>query len=344
MEEKKGKPSIDRGLEEMNFSLVKEVEISGIFIWKSIEDIDKVYIPTLKMPFLSGHLFLSLYEASQGIERLQKIIVELILYAKKYSEDEKKNANNLLKSHYHTGLNDWILRNKGEIKFSADANRLFNILEKFYNNVRYSRYSYSDDISQEVTLFLEFGKDCEKNDYNNRSLKRLYGKALGEISRKYYKLIEKISNELNIYVYEIPYEYPTSIVFLDYYDNNLYDALQKINVSKKELFYYLTQNHFSFNKENLLDKMKTINFDSSMINSYLEEIITNRNSSTELFSFVSEHYDEMVKNNKKSWKERIGIIDVLIANTSSFFLDDDENEDDNLAEEDYNFFDTNDEL
>lgn len=40
----KGKSDSDRGIREMNFSLVKEVEIAGVQIWKAIEDINRVTV------------------------------------------------------------------------------------------------------------------------------------------------------------------------------------------------------------------------------------------------------------------------------------------------------------
>lgn len=64
----------------MNFSLVKEVEIAGVQIWKAIEDINRVYIPKKENAIVVDYLFTSWYQAAQGIERLFKILIELMYY------------------------------------------------------------------------------------------------------------------------------------------------------------------------------------------------------------------------------------------------------------------------
>ena len=83
-----GKSDSDRGILEMNYSLVKEVEISGVQIWKSIEDINRVYLIKNSTDFVVDYLFTSLYQASQGIERLLKISIELLVYGQKYDKEK----------------------------------------------------------------------------------------------------------------------------------------------------------------------------------------------------------------------------------------------------------------
>lgn len=78
-----GKSDSDRGILEMNFSLVKEVGIAGIQIWKAIEDINHVSVTKEDSRYgmiPTDYLFTSLYQASQGMERLLKVMIELYAY------------------------------------------------------------------------------------------------------------------------------------------------------------------------------------------------------------------------------------------------------------------------
>lgn len=85
-----GRSDSDRGIVEMNYSLVKEVEISGVQLWKAIEDISHAYIPKEQNEcMVIDYIFTSLYQASQGLERLLKIIIELLMY-NNTDEIEKK--------------------------------------------------------------------------------------------------------------------------------------------------------------------------------------------------------------------------------------------------------------
>ena len=125
----------------MNFDLNKELHISGDFIWKSIVDISRVNF-TIVPPDISciEHSFFTLYHAAQGIERLQKILVELIARKHHITQSEVEKANELLFTHDHHTLNSWI-EQKENIKFSRCCKRMFCILQEFYNNYRYKRYA-----------------------------------------------------------------------------------------------------------------------------------------------------------------------------------------------------------
>lgn len=72
LEEIDGKGDSDRGIMEMNFALVKELGISGVEIWKAVEDINRVYIAKEGKFASTDYIFTSLYQASQGFERILK--------------------------------------------------------------------------------------------------------------------------------------------------------------------------------------------------------------------------------------------------------------------------------
>ena len=137
LEIKEGKNDSDRGLLEMNFSLVKEVEIAGVLIWKSIEDINKVYLQKKENDVIVDYLFTSLYQASQGIERLFKILIQLIEY--EMNLDDKKRIEELLLSHNHIGMYQFISEYQ-DLKFNENENKFITLISNFYNKIRYHRF------------------------------------------------------------------------------------------------------------------------------------------------------------------------------------------------------------
>ena len=124
----------------LNFSIREEVQISGALIWKSINALEKVYFEktSINTSFCVEYPFLTLYLASQGVERIQKSLIELICKNKHINESEKDEVYKLLMSHSHNRLNEWIEKNV-DIKISRNGRKLLNILSSFYNTTRYAR-------------------------------------------------------------------------------------------------------------------------------------------------------------------------------------------------------------
>jgi len=331
----KGKKGIDRGILEMNFSLVKEVSIAGVFIWKSIEDIEKIYLPDSdKYPYITDHLFTSLYQASQGVERLQKIIIELINYRDKTPNAEHKKIEELLMSHNHISLNNWIVTHTNELKLPSSCNKLFILLKDFYNIARYSRFTGSSDQKFESTIFRRFGSECNKDRFLEE-IKHLYGKQLGQVTNFYYQIIKDICSDLGIYAYEISILSPAYIVFMySHPQHDLYESYHKINNAKKEALWWLVKNSDIAKRENALGEFASLDFDSAMISYYLEEILTNRCGSSELYETVDELYDELFQEDKEKAKDRLSIIESIIANpyVQYDYEENDEDEEDQEAE------------
>ena len=303
----------DRGILEMNFSLGKEVEIAGVQIWKAIEDINLAYIPKdKKNSVTTDYIFTSLYQASQGVEKLSKVILELIMYSNE-DNGKKQKINDLLFSHNHTAMYDFFSKIKN-IELKSNSKRLLNILSNFYSNVRYHRFRYNNNDVLELKLMQDFGHEIKENLFDEQ-IKHLYGKALGQIARAFYKLIENLSHELNIFTYELNSQSVANFAFISYYDEDLYEVLKKIEQSKKELIWYL------MNKEwKLPDELLPLPFEEEAndIVDYIKKLVMNDSEYSMLYDFVSQSYDELVKQDKENWKKRIEIIDALIGNSNVF--------------------------
>ncbi len=165
-----GKNDTDRGIMHMNFSLVKDVNVAGVQIWKSIEDIDNTYIPknendTLVLGQISTeYIFTSLYQAAQGVERLLKVILELLMYGMEETP-EKEKIKKLLMGHNHSAMLDYV-KEKENIKIKVLTKKLLHTLSDFYNSARYHRYKDDSTDVLELELIQDFGKDLGSNNFN----------------------------------------------------------------------------------------------------------------------------------------------------------------------------------
>lgn len=145
----KGKSDSDRGIREMNFSLVKEVEIAGVQIWKAIEDINRVTVTKeddMYSFIITDYLFTSFYQAAQGMERLLKVIIELYAYDVT-DEKERAKIDELLYSHNHSAMSDFLCE-KIDLKLKPTGRKLLKALTAFYLKHRHIR-----ELSYKLNIF-----------------------------------------------------------------------------------------------------------------------------------------------------------------------------------------------
>ena len=297
LEIKEGKNDSDRGLLEMNFSLVKEVEIAGVLIWKSIEDINKVELFKREDYVIVDYLFTSLYQASQGIERLFKILIQLIEYD--MNLDDKKRIEDLLLSHNHIGMYQFISEYQ-KLNFNENENKFIKLISDFYNKIRYHRFRYSENNIPELKLLQDFGNNITDENFNEK-IKHKYGKTLGKISFLLYKYISEVSGKLNIFLTELNSSSVARLVFWNDIKNyDLYEVLKKIEISKKELIWYLLNMKIPKNKD-----IEVLPFDPYDIEDYIKELIFNKITYESVYEFVSEIYDEKFEEDKEKWKKRL---------------------------------------
>ncbi len=313
---KKTVDSIDRDLMNMNFMLCKELQIAGALIWNAIKDIDKIYFG--KNYFtneMNNHLFeysfLTLYHASQGVERIQKIIVEMICKKEHFAIKEKQKVFDLLFSHNHLGLNNWISQ-KENISFNSGCIKLMNIIQKFYTELRYNRFSDNKNVKSTTTEINLLISLVDSEAIEDKKIKLQFGKYLGEIAHIYYKIVHKLSLEMNLYIYELESDSVASIVFhLKDNASNLYEDLQKRQQSKKELLFYILKNRPKiFNS--LFNDTFSLEFDNALIYDYLNSVVNETTDNTTLFEDVDYLYDELCNENKNKWKAHLNSISNFI--------------------------------
>lgn len=314
-----GNNDSDRGIREMNFSLVKEVEIAGVQIWKAIEDINRVTVTKeddMYSFIITDYLFTSFYQAAQGMERLLKVIIELYAYDVT-DEKERAKIDELLYSHNHSAMSDFLLE-KDNLKLKPTGRKLLKALTAFYLKARYHRYSYSNDDKLELKILRDFGSDISEENFDD-AVKHLYGKALGQTSHIFYEHIRELSYKLNIFAYELNSGSVAEFALNSYYGDDLYDLLKRIELSKKELLWYLIRKGAELPAAKFSNELSALPFEQCDIPGFLNELITDKNSSSMLYDFVSDAYDQLVEEDKAKWKNRIEAIDALVGNTDVYF-------------------------
>lgn len=306
---------IDRDLLSLNFSIRQELQISGALLWKSINALSKIHFNADgdSNVHLVEYPFFSLYFASQGIERMQKAIIELVCKKNHIPEKEKDRVYDLLMSHAHDRLNNWI-EEKEDIKLNTNCRKLIDILTRFYNTVRYARYadeSYRRSTTPEYDLLLELKSSNSSNPGDE--IKNNFGNYLGKLANMYFALYNKLCSDLNIFAYELEYDSAACIVY-GYREKpkNLYREFLNRQNAKKEILYWLMKKaseypKYSFAKEDALD------FDADSVERYLWELIFNSEDGQDCYDEVNCLYDELCSIDKDKWKNRLELMDYLIS-------------------------------
>lgn len=270
---------------------------------------------------ITDFLFTSLYQAAQGMERLLKVMIELYAYDVT-DEKERAKVNELLYSHNHPAMFDF-LSGKTNLALKPICKKLLNALAAFYSKARYHRYSYNKNNNLELEILRDFGADIGEDKFDD-AVKHLYGKAIGQASHAFYSHIVESSHKLNIYVYELNYESVAKFTLNSYYGDDLYALLKRIELSKKELIWYLIKEGSKLPVVRFSDGLPALPFEQCDISTFLNDLIVDENSNSMLYDFVSDAYDTLVAKDKAEWKNRIEAIDVLVGNTDVHFeeLDD----------------------
>ncbi|WP_241680332.1 hypothetical protein [Metabacillus mangrovi] len=299
-----------------NFSLGKELNLAGSFIFNGLKAFD-----SLKHFSQEDEIFEFFYSTSIGLERLLKIIVILIEHNDTTDQREFEDS---LKTHNHLNLIKRIRRKHSCDTLGNLQNEFLELLSNFYKTMRYDRYTLGSvqDLDKErvgLLTFLRKHLQIESQDIhmtNTSNIKKFIGKVVGKISEVLYDLVEREASAQNIYTYELPYESKASIIFLGkkytFFDND---------IVWKELMIYLMNTNDSSGMLNLIREIKPLEFEPALVNEYLNVFKSDLSKYSHMYQ-IEENYRKFDKN---QLKERLEILE-LLSNPNVYFNYDDDSE------------------
>lgn len=190
-----------------NFNLGTELQVSGSFIYNGLLVFDE-----METFYREEEIFEFLYNISVGIERLLKINVILIEHT---NELDQSAFFKSIKNHNHQKLLKCI-SNKYKLKEIKSKNAFIQLLNNFYNELRYDRYTNKDSINNnkekkslinflEKYLKIKISNEFLNVSQNDRTTKQFIGEVVKSIVVEQYEIIRKEASRLNIYTYEIRY-------------------------------------------------------------------------------------------------------------------------------------------
>lgn len=188
-----------------NFRLGTELQIAGAFIYNALNDFDR-----MRSLFYEEECFEFLYNASVGIERLQKILLILL---EKIEPDKQPEFEQSLVTHSHLELMDRI-NSLIKVKPHGPHVKFLSVLTEFYYYTRYSRYrmvsAYEEGHDRRALInFIQEELDVTINNESimpthlDKRIKTFISTLLGKIASLYYEAIENEARKYNMYTYEL---------------------------------------------------------------------------------------------------------------------------------------------
>lgn len=301
------------------FKLNVEVRVAGGLIWDSIEKLSNIsYFPKHLdrdgEPNNAEDCYICMYNASQGIERLQKSLIELLLCKENCKLEDEENTYKLLMSHNHTSLDEYIRKNL-VLDNNEKYKKLVSDLSKFYNQIRYNNYDADSEFNRTYFYDILCSYANINNDKDTVSVKELesfkfnFASALGDYANLLYKAIEALCAELNIFTYELDYSNKSSLVLTLEENENLYKKFLQFKMAKKEVLYYLARNGEKVFAD--FAEINPLDFDQALINSYCENII--ENNAFDYFDSFNDLYDSLCRENKEEFRNRLNFINFIFS-------------------------------
>ncbi len=307
-------------LQSTNFYLGREINLAGELIYTGFEAIVDNQ-PLLKnktqFSFLNARgSFIFLVDTSIAFERLNKVILLLLLYIHKHDQfsaffkaKSKNNIQNSMDENIYTAL-----YSHSNIKVLAEINKLDSTLfelakeerilltrfDEFYKNFRYGRFSpttstYYEEISMVQSILSKINGDDK-----DQAL-AILGKRIRRMASKYYTAITTLSSKLYLFIDELhAYSNSYYVYFQDEengpYDTSLFNVFTLKTYARQEILYALIYNELP--KKNAQDPwlVKPLNlYDIDLTNFFKygtdNYLFDNINQSL-LDEYVLDNYDE----------------------------------------------------
>lgn len=255
-----------------NFNMVNELDIAGEFIYDGIQVLNQ-----MKSISSGASIFSFLYHVSVGIERLQKIII--VLFEDITLENYKDFEESLI-SHSHGYLHERISK-KVNLDLNSRENEFLTLLCAFYNHSRYNRFNLNASINHEKELLEQYilkyvnEKSISRSISScdilvNNKIKDLFGKVVGRISSKYYKVLRDVADEKGTYTYELRSDSKAEKIFLSNGEKeSLIDLKITETIAFKELLVFMSNTKARNPFLRFFKKIPPLKFDLALVNEYL---------------------------------------------------------------------------
>ena len=302
-----------------NFSLGEELSVAGTCIYNGLRRFYELH----QLDY-TDDLFEVFYHLSIGIERLMKIAI--ILLEHDDAGDQTAFEESLM-THNHQALLARIQKHK-DIKFSEPENAFLHLLTKFYENLRYDRFSLRSPLplekeKHEPFAFLEKHLKADSKDRdsmfaheNTDQYKKFIRKIVANISRRFFEIVRGRAGELNLYTYELRHGSKAERVFLGGADIPAEDVLWK----ELLIFFMNTKETSGYLK--FLREIEPLDFDPALAGDYLD-CFQSDSARAQVIDELEALYEDIPDK-----KERLAMMRVIGAPNVCFHEDDDDFEDD----------------
>jgi len=249
-----------------NFDLGEELHVCGAFIYSGLRRFYEMN--TLNNP---DEVFEVLYNISVGLERLLKIAVVLLKHDENIDQAELEKS---LVNHNHPLLLKWV-RDYTELNLSGPHNEFLALLEHFYNNLRYDRFTlsptYNPNREREALIrFLAKGLKVDIDEpapgfgiRNDDRYKKYLRRIVIKIASAIFDVVVRKASELNLYTYELRDGSRAQTIFLGRADFLAEDVLWR------ELLVFFMNTSSSSGAIEFLRSIEPLDFDPALANDYL---------------------------------------------------------------------------
>lgn len=254
-----------------NFDLGHELDIAGTFIYDSVSTFHE-----MEHFHHRSEIFSFLYNASVGIERLQKIVLILIEHDTITDQEEFEKS---LITHSHQDL-DRRLRTHGQKNHAPIDNAFLALLSNFYKSHRYGRYSQSGTglkdrerelwasfLAKHLSIEVDF-EAMVVSVSNDEKAKQAVGKILKRICIPLYERLQTEAHRLNLYTYELRTDSKAFRIFFSEKFNLLDDDFVRL-----EILLYLIHQKTPGSNVKLIMNHEPLELDGGMEGEYINALL-----------------------------------------------------------------------
>lgn len=252
-----------------NFRLGTELQIAGSFIYNALYTLE-----SMETFYYEAECFEFLYNASVGIERLQKIAIILIEHDGSKSQEEFERSlithNNLELFHR--------IKTQREIKHGKQHVKFLALLDTFYNSTRYDRYNLSsvyrppqdqkglikfisEELKIEIKTELPFSTGVTDN------IKKFVGKLVGKLTTQLYNIVVREAHRIGTATYEIAYDSKAYKIFMA----KEFD-FTKEKLMQREVALFLIKNLPTDELKKIIDSIEPLEFGQLHTNKYFKSM------------------------------------------------------------------------